>query len=212
MTTNDLNNLRHSCAHLLAAAVLELWPNAKRTIGPAIENGFYYDFDFGDSKISDADLPKIVSKMHELVKSWDQFESREVSLAQAQAEYPDNTDKLELINELKEQKLTLDKSGDYEDLCRGGHVDSPKNELKYFKLTHLAGAYWRGNEKNKMLTRIYGTIWPSKEELDSYLQQQEQAEERDNRKLGKELELYTISPSVGPGLILWLPNGTILRE
>jgi len=209
---DNLNNLRHSCAHLLAAAVMELWPNAKRTIGPAIENGFYYDFDFGKEKISDDDLPRIEARMHELVKDWDKFEGREVPIAQAKAEYKDNSYKLELIDEFKDQKLTFYKSGNYEDLCRGGHVDNPKEQLKHFKLLSLAGAYWRGDEKNKMLTRIYGTIWPSKEELDHYLWQQEEAEKRDNRKLGKELELYTISPSVGPGLILWLPKGTVLRE
>ncbi len=209
---DNLNNLRHSCAHLLAAAVMELWPNAKRTIGPAIENGFYYDFDFGKEKISDDDLPRIEARMHELVKDWDKFEGREVPIAQAKAEYKDNSYKLELIDEFKDQKLTFYKSGNYEDLCRGGHVDNPKEQLKHFKLLSLAGAYWRGDEKNKMLTRIYGTIWPSKEELDHYLWQQEKAEKRDNRKLGKELELYTISPSVGPGLILWLPKGTVLRE
>lgn len=149
MTINDLNNLRHSCAHLLAAAVLELWPNAKRTIGPAIENGFYYDFDFGDSKISDADLSKIEAKMRELVKSWNEFKGREVSLDQAKDEYQDNNYKLELIDEFKDQKLTFYKSGNYEDLCRGGHVDNPKTSLQHFKLLSVAGAYWRGNEKKQ---------------------------------------------------------------
>lgn len=209
---NDLNNLRHSCAHLLAAAVLELWPNAKRTIGPSIENGFYYDFDFGNSKISDTDLPKIESKMHELVKSWDQFESREISVGEAKKIYKDNSYKLELINEYSDQTLTIYKSGNYEDLCRGGHVDNPQKQLKFFKLTHLAGAYWRGNEKNKMLTRVYGTVWPTQKELDDYLNMLEEAKRRDHRKLGKILDLFTFSDLVGSGFPLYTPKGALIRR
>lgn len=214
-TKNDneyLDKLRHSAAHLLAAAVGELHPNALRTIGPAIENGFYYDFD--NLKISEEDLPRIEAKMHELVKDWSSFERQEVSLAQAKKDYKDNPYKLELIAEFTShgQTLTYYQSAKYSDLCRGGHIDNPSEELKYFKLLKIAGAYWRGDEKNKMLTRIYGTVWPTKEELDKYLGQLKLAEERDHRKIGQDLELFTISNAVGPGLILWLPKGVALRE
>lgn len=209
-----LEHLRHSCAHLLAAAVIELWPNTKRTIGPAIENGFYYDFDFGDVKISEEDFSKIENKMHELVKKWKGFEKQEVSENEATDAYLDNEYKLELIDEfsVEGQKLTFYKSGDYSDLCRGGHVDNPAEELKHFKLLSVAGAYWQGDEKNKMLTRIYGTVFPTKEELDNYLLRQEEAKKRDHRKIGKELELFTFSNEVGQGLTLWLPNGSTIRR
>src|SRR3989338_250519 len=166
MTTNDLDNLRHSCAHLLAAAVMDLYPKALRTIGPAIENGFYYDFD--NLKISDSDLPAIESKK----------------------QFGHNQYKIELIEEYKGQGLTLYKSGEFIDLCRGGHVDHPDKELKHFKLLSVAGAYWRGDEKNKMLTRIYGTVFPTQEELGKYLWQLEEAKKRDHKKLGTALELF----------------------
>ena len=215
-----LDSLRHSCAHLLAAAVIELWPKAKRTIGPAIEDGFYYDFDFSpdDSKqaikISEEDLQKIEKKMTEILETWQGFEGREVSLSEAKKLYNDNPYKLELIEEFSKQAqlLTVFKSGNYEDLCRGGHIEHPKNELTHFKLLSIAGAYWRGNEKNKMLTRIYGTCWPTKEELNKYLERLELAKLRDHRKLGKDLDLFTFSDEVGPGLALWTPKGTIIRE
>ena len=166
-----MDNLRHSCAHLLAAAVMELWPDTKRTIGPAIENGFYYDFDFGDIKVSEKDFPKIETRMLQLLPDWKEFTRIEVSPEQAKNDYGDNPYKLELIDEFssKDQKLTFYKSGNYSDLCRGGHVENPGNQLKYFKLLSIAGAYWRGNEKNKMLTRIYGTCFPTKKELENYL-------------------------------------------
>jgi threonyl-tRNA synthetase len=209
-----LNNLRHSAAHLLAAAVMELWPKAKRTIGPAIENGFYYDFDFGDVKISEDDLPKIEDKMRQIVKSWDKFTRVEILWKDAQKMFSKNEYKLELIDEFKNdnKKLTIYKSGSFEDLCRGGHVENPSHELAHFKLLSVAGAYWRGSEKNKMLTRIYGTAWPTKQELDEYLALQEKAKKNDHRKIGKELELFTISEEVGPGLVLWLPKGNIIKE
>jgi threonyl-tRNA synthetase len=209
-----LDKLRHSAAHLLAAAVMELYPEAKRTIGPAIENGFYFDFDFGDIKISEDDLLKIETKMHGILKSWDGFERHELSTEEAKNEYPENHYKHELIEEFAGagQALTFYKSGDYWDLCRGGHVENPKEELIHFKLLSVAGAYWRGDEKNSMLTRIYGTAWPSQKELEDYLHNLEEAKRRDHRKLGQELELFTISPQVGPGLILWLPKGVVLRE
>jgi len=211
---NYLDHLRHSCAHLLAAVVMDIWPKTLRTIGPAIEDGFYYDFDFGDTKISEEDFPKIEAKMHELVKSWKGFEKKDVTKKEAEEAYLGNGYKLELINEFSEegQKLTFYKSGNYSDLCRGGHVAKPSEELKFFKLLSVAGAYWRGSEKNKMLTRIYGTVWPSQKELDEYLALKEEAKKRDHRKLGKELDLFTFSDLVGAGLPLFTPKGALIRR
>lgn len=208
-----LDNLRHSVAHLLAAAVMELWPDTKRTIGPAIENGFYFDFEFS-SPLSEADLPRIEKKMHELAPSWHSFQRHELSTDDAKKEYPDNPYKHELIDEFSSEGQTLSfyKSGDYWDLCRGGHVDNPAQELKHFKLLSLAGAYWRGSEKNKMLTRIYGTAFPTKEELEAHLHMLEEAKLRDHKKLGKELDLFIFSDLVGKGLPLWTAKGSILRR
>lgn len=208
-----LDHLRHSCAHLLAAAVKELYPEAKLTIGPAIENGFYYDIEFPVA-VSDEDLPRIEAKMHELVKNWQGFEREEVSAQEALARYADNPYKQELINEFAEEGKTLSiyHSGEFADLCRGGHVENPAEELKYFTLLSLAGAYWRGDEKNPMLTRVYGTAFPSQEELDAHLQMLEEARKRDHRRLGKELDLFTFSELVGPGLPLWTPKGTLMRN
>ena len=210
----NLEYLRHSCSHLMAAAVLELWPNTLPTLGPAIEDGFYYDFDFGDQKISEDDFPKIEEKMHQIAKDWKGFEKLEVSKDEALKQFANNSYKKELIEEVtdKGDKITLYKSGDFSDLCRGGHTDNPSENLKYFKLLSIAGAYWRGNEKNKMLTRIYGTIFPTQEELDNYLKLQEEAKKRDHRKIGKELGLFTINEEVGQGLTLWLPNGSVIRR
>lgn len=198
----------------MAAAVLELWPNTLPTLGPAIEDGFYYDFDFGDQKISEDDFPKIEEKMHQIAKDWKGFEKLEVSKDEALKQFANNSYKKELIEEVtdKGDKITLYKSGDFSDLCRGGHTDNPSENLKYFKLLSIAGAYWRGNEKNKMLTRIYGTIFPTQEELDNYLKLQEEAKKRDHRKIGKELGLFTINEEVGQGLTLWLPNGSVIRR
>jgi threonyl-tRNA synthetase len=208
-SNEHLNNLRHSTAHLLAAAVMELYPNAKRTIGPSIENGFYFDFD--NLKIAESDLPKIEEKMKEIVKSWKGFEGSEVTKEEAIEAYKDNPYKIELIEEFAKegQKLTFYKSGDYSDLCRGGHVPHPNNDLKHFKLLKLAGAYWRGDEKNKMLTRIYGTAFPTKDELDKYLWQLDEAEKRDHKKIGRDLELF-IFHETAPGMAYWLPKGVIM--
>jgi len=209
-----LSHLRHSCAHLLAAAVMELYPKTHRTIGPAIENGFYFDFEF-DQPISDDDLPKIEAKMREIMKSWKGFEKHELSADEAKEQYPGNVYKHELIDEFSEdgkKKITFYKSGEYWDLCKGGHVGHPERELKHFKLLSIAGAYWRGSEKNKMLTRIYGTCWPTKIELDEHLQRLEDAKLRDHKKLGKELDLFTFSDMVGKGLPLWSPKGATVRR
>lgn len=210
----ELNNLRHSTAHLLAAAVMEIWPDAKRTIGPAIENGFYFDFDFGDIKVTENDFPKIEQKMHELLKGWTSFERHELTAVDAKKEYPDNPYKHELIDEFTKngEKVSFYKSGDYWDLCKGGHISNPSKEIGAFKLLSVAGAYWRGDEKNRMLTRIYGTAFPTKPELDAYIKMLEEAKKRDHKKLGKELDLFVFSPLVGGGLPLWTPRGTIIRE
>lgn len=210
-----LQHLRHSAAHLLAAAVIEIWPQTKRTIGPAIEDGFYFDFEFPDDvTLSEKDFPRIENKMRELVKSWTGFEKHELSKEDALKEYPNNPYKAELIEEFSKegQTLTFYKSGNYWDLCKGGHTDNPKEELKHFKLQKVAGAYWRGNEKNKMLTRIYGTAFFSAEDLENYLKQQAEAKERDHKKLGKELDLFVFSEVVGKGLPLWTPKGSAVRR
>jgi len=214
MNQDELNHLRHSCAHLLAAAVGELYPNAKRTIGPAIENGFYYDFDFGEEKVTDEDLKKIQKKMKELVKSWKEFERQDVSADEAKKAFKGNEYKLELIEQFagEGQDLTFYKSGEFSDLCRGGHCEAPSKEMRNFKLLSVAGAYWRGDEKNTMLTRIYGTCFPTKEELKEHMTMLEEAKKRDHRKVGAELDLFTFSDLVGPGLPLWTPRGTVLRN
>lgn len=212
MQNEQLDHLRHSTAHLLAAAVLQMWPDTKLTIGPAIESGFYYDFDFKEP-ISEKDFPKIEGKMRDLVKQWKEFEKIDSDHDDAIKRVGDNEFKHELIEEIsqKGEPITFYKSGDFVDLCRGGHVNAPSKELKHFKLLSVAGAYWRGDEKNKMLTRIYGTAFATREELDEHLKQIEEAKKRDHRKLGKELDLFTFSDLVGSGLPLFTPKGTVIR-
>lgn len=211
---NNLDNLRHTTSHLLAAAVLELYPHAKITLGPPIENGFYYDIDFGNDKISEEDLPKIENKMKQLVKNWTSVEGKEISIDEAKKFFKKNQYKLELIEEIakKGEKITIYQSGNFIDLCRGGHIKNPSQEIKHFKLLSIAGAYWRGNEKNKMLTRIYGTVFPKKEELDKYLWQLEEAKKRDHKKIGKKLKLFILPQDVGSGLLIWSPYGAIIRR
>lgn len=213
MNSEHLDKLRHSSAHLLAAAVLELWPDAKRAIGPSIENGFYYDFEFS-KPISEEDFPKIEAKMKEILQSWTSFEQIEVSKEEALEKVRGNEYKEELINEFanKGESLTFYRSGNFEDLCRGGHIENPSQEIGAFKLLSIAGAYWRGDEKNKMLTRIYATAFPTQAELDEYLHNLEEAKKRDHRKLGKELGLFAFSDLVGSGLPLFTPKGAFLRE
>ncbi len=210
----ELAKLRHSCAHLLAASVLSLYPKAKITLGPPVDNGFYYDIDFGEVKISLEDLPKIEKRMREIVKDWEEFKRIEVDEKKARKLYADNPYKLELIDEIakKGEKITLYQSGDFIDLCRGGHVDKPNKKIKYFKLLSIAGAYWRRDEKNPMLTRIYGTAFFSKEELEKYLHQLEEAKKRDHRVLGRKLDLFLLVPEVGGGLLLWTPKGAVIRR
>jgi threonyl-tRNA synthetase len=213
MDKQKLENLRHSTAHLLAAAVLDLHPNTKRAIGPATETGFYYDFELAEP-LNEDDLAKIENKMADILKTWTAFEREEVSTEEARKRFKDEPYKLELIDEFSKegQKLTTYKSGEYEDLCRGGHADNPQKEIGAFKLLSIAGAYWRGDEKNKMLTRIYGTAFHSKKELDEYLQMLEEAKKRDHKKLGKELDLFVFSETTGKGLPLWTPKGSVIRR
>jgi threonyl-tRNA synthetase len=212
---DKLHNLRHSLAHLLAAAVLELYPDTKNTIGPSIEDGFYYDFEFS-SPISDKDLPKIEKKMKEILKSWKEFQSEGKSPKEAKEHFKKNEYKVELIDEIvgKGEKITFYTCGKFTDLCRGGHLENPAKEIDpdSFKLDRVAGAYWRGDEKNKMLTRIYGLAFATKEELEAYITQREEAEKRDHRELGKKLQLFTFDEEIGKGLPIWLPKGNIIKE
>lgn len=210
-----LNKLRHSSAHLLAAAVKQLWPGTHNAIGPAIENGFYQDFDFGKVKISEEALPKIEKKMEELLQTWKPFQTKEVSVEQARKDFFDNPYKLELIEEFAKEnkKITENDPGNFLDLCKGGHIEEdPKKELKHFKLLSVAGAYWKGSEKNKMLTRIYGTAFPTQQDLDEYLKQLEEAKKRDHRKIGKDLGLFVFSDLVGKGLPLFTAKGATIRR
>ncbi len=207
--------LRHSAAHLMAQSVLQLFPNAKLTIGPPIENGFYYDIDFGDEKITEDDLPKIEEKMRENanrdLKIIREEMSREDAVKRVK-ELKQDPYKIELINEIPEgEVISFYTQGEFTDLCRGPHIDST-GEIKYFKLLNIAGAYWRGDVRNKMLTRLYGTAFETQEELDAYLHMLEEAKKRDHRVLGRELELFIFSQDVGSGLPLWLPRGATLRE
>lgn len=203
----------HSSAHLMAEAVQFYYPEAKFAIGPPIENGFYYDIDFGDIKISSEDLAKIESKMLDLAKEKLTFKRKEVSKSEALAYFTQKGDpyKLELIDGLEDGSITFYTQGNFTDLCRGPHLPDT-SPIKAVKLMSIAGAYWRGDEKNKQLTRIYGISFPKKSLLDEYLARLEEAKKRDHRKLGQELELFTFSDLVGKGLPLWLPKGTALRE
>ena len=211
----DLEKMRHSLSHVLAAAVRQLYPNVKFGIGPAIDNGFYYDIDFGDTKISDADLAKIEKKMRGIIARKLQLTKRVVSKSEALDWARDNKQdyKTELIEELPEnEEISFYDMGDsFTDLCKGPHVDNLK-DTGPFKLVRIAGAYWRGDEKRPMLTRIYGVAFATDAELEEYLKRQEEAKARDHRKLGKELDLFCFSDLVGVGLPLFTPRGTELRE
>jgi threonyl-tRNA synthetase len=210
-----MHNLRHTLAHLLAAAVLELYPKTKPSIGPTIDNGFYYDFEFAEPVTAEA-LKDIEKKMRKILPSWKEMAGKEVGPDEARELFKNNPYKLELIEEIitKGEKITLYTAGNFTDLCRGGHSDNPAKEIPSdcFKLSRVAGAYWRGDEKNKMLTRIYGIAFESKEELDKYEVMLKEAEKRDHRKLGKEMDIFEFDDQVGPGLPLWLPNGGAMIE
>lgn len=237
MSTDELHKMRHSLAHIMAQAVQHLWPQAKFGVGPAIDDGFYYDIDLGGATISEDDFPKIEKEMKKIIAANYPFERRDVPIedAIAWAESNHQVFKLELLNDLKRSGTTVAKElvgedlgsvtdrdsklktvslysqGDYTDLCRGGHADST-GRVGAFKLMRVAGAYWRGDEKRQQMQRLYGVAFATHKELDDYLKNLELAKQRDHRKLGKELDLYTTSPLVGVGLPLFTPRGTILRD
>ena len=203
----------HSSAHLMAEAVESVFPGVKFWVGPAVENGFYYDMDLGDRKMNEEDLLVLEKKMNELAKKNSSFTRKEISKNQAIEYFTQKGDeyKLDLLQGLQDGQITFYTQGDFTDLCRGPHIPTT-SFIKAIKLTSIAGAYWKGNEKNKMLTRVYGITFPSQKELDEYLAMLDEAKKRDHRKLGKELGIYTMDDDVGPGLPLWMPNGTIIIE
>lgn len=216
LTWNDedgKSTMWHSSAHLMAEAIEFYYPGVKLAIGPPVKNGFYYDVDFMDNSISEKDLEKIEQKMKELAKAKNPFIRQEISKSEAIAYFEEKNDpyKLELLENLEDGNITFYTQGNFTDLCRGPHVPDT-GFIKAVKLTSIAGAYWRGDEKNKQLTRIYGITFPKNNELAEYLEKVEEAKRRDHRKLGKELELFTFSQRVGQGLPLWLPKGAALRE
>ena len=216
LTWNDKggkSTMWHSSAHLMAEAIEALYPGTKLAIGPAIENGFYYDIDLGDHHISDGDLPKIEQKMMELAREKNDYIRQSIAKAEAIAYFKEKQDeyKLELLDGLEDGTITFYTQGMFTDLCRGPHIPNT-GFIKAIKLTSIAGAYWRGDENRQQLTRIYGITFPKAKELEEYLQMLEEAKQRDHRKLGKELGLFTFSQKVGAGLPLWLPKGAALRE
>jgi threonyl-tRNA synthetase len=207
-----IEKIRHSLAHILAYAVQELYPGTKFGIGPAIENGFYYDFDL-PKKISQEDLPKIEKRMRDLIKEGIKFKKKIVPKKEAEEIFKDQPYKLELIKEIEGENVSIYESGKFLDLCAGPHVKSTKEiDPDAFKLVKIAGAYWKGDEKNPMLTRIYGIAFETKEELENYLRIQEEIEKRDHRILGQKLELFLFDEEVGAGLPIWMPKGAILRK
>lgn len=206
----ELARMRHSTAHLMAEAVQEIFPDAKFAIGPAIANGFYYDFDL-PRPLTPEDLKEIEKRMRHHKKRNEVFERKEITRAEALRIFGDNPYKVELIEALPETEvITTYQQGDFLDLCRGPHLSNTR-EIGPFKLQSVAGAYWRGDEKRPMLQRIYGTAWFTQEDLDDYLHRLEEAQRRDHRRLGKELDLYSVSEEIGPGLILWHPKGAMIR-
>ena len=214
MTTKetDLEILRHSTSHVMAHAVQELFPGVKLGIGPAIENGFYYDFDL-PQQITPEDLTKIEEKMREIIKKEHKFERSELDKAKAIELFESRGEKykVELLHEIEENKVSIYKSGDFVDLCRGPHIEHT-GQIKAFKLLSIAGAYWHGIETNPMMQRIYGTVFPSQKELDEHLKNLEEAKKRDHRKLGRDLDLFSLHEEAGAGLVYWHPKGTVLRN
>src|SRR6478752_9304160 len=209
LTWNDAegkSTFWHSSAHLLAEAVESLFPGVKFWVGPPVENGFYYDMDIGDRKMTEEDLGKLEKKMNELAKQNNIYARKEISKKDAVNYFSDKGDeyKLDLLQNLNDGEITFYSQGNFTDLCRGPHIPNT-GFIKAIKLTNIAGAYWKGDEKNKMLTRVYGVTFPSQKELDEHIVLLEEAKKRDHRKLGKELELFAFSEKVGMGLPLWLP-------
>lgn len=209
----ELNKLNHSCAHLLAQAVQHLYPEAKFWVGPAIEEGFYYDIDLGDEVIKEEDLENIEREMKKCSKSAKNIVRHEITKEEALEKFKDDPYKIDLISRMddKEQTISCYTQGDFTDLCRGPHVENTK-EIKYFKLLKVSGAYWKGDAKNKMLQRIYGICFYNEEDLNNHLKALAEAAERDHRKIGKEQELFMSHELVGSGMPLWLPNGAIIRK
>jgi threonyl-tRNA synthetase len=212
-TDGGKNTFWHSSAHLMAEAVEDRFPGAKFWVGPAIDKGFYYDIDLGDKKVSEEDLAALEKKMNELAKQNNAYVRKEIPKAEAIQYFTEKGDeyKLDLLQNLEDGNITFYTQGGFTDLCRGPHIPST-GFIKAIKLTNIAGAYWKGDEKNKQLTRIYGVTFPNQKELDEYLLMLEEAKKRDHRKLGKELGIFTMSDDVGQGLPLWMPNGTIIIE
>ncbi len=212
MELDSLFKQRHSAAHLLAMAVLAIRPDAKLGIGPVIENGFYYDFDLKEP-LTPEDFSALEKSIKKFIKDDFAFTKKVISRDEALAMFKDQAYKVELINDLEEAaEISIYESGDFTDLCKGPHVEKSSEVSPHFTLTSLAGAYWRGSEKNQMLQRVYGVLFATKEELDAYLQKMEEAKKRDHRKLGQELELFSLINEIGPGLPLFYPKGTILRQ
>ncbi|MBS1934816.1 MAG: TGS domain-containing protein, partial [Bacteroidetes bacterium] len=216
LTWNDAegkSTFWHSSAHLMAEAVESLFDGVKFWVGPPVENGFYYDMDLGGKQITEDDLRKLETKMAELAKKNEVYVRKEMPKAEAVKYFAEKGDeyKLDLLQNLKDGEITFYTQGNFTDLCRGPHIPNT-GFIKAIKLTNIAGAYWKGDEKNKQLTRIYGVTYPSQKELDEYLQMLEEAKKRDHRKLGKELSIYTMNDDIGQGLILWMPNGTVIIE
>jgi len=212
----NINNIRHSLAHILAYAVQRLYPKVKFGIGPAVENGFYYDFDFSQCSkktISPEDLLKIEAEMRKIIKDNISFKKELISKEKGKKIFKEQPYKQELIKEIKEKKLSVYQSGEFIDLCSGPHIKKSKEiNPKAFKLTKIAGAYWKGDEKNKMLTRIYGIAFEKEKELKAYLELIKEAEKRDHRVLGKKLELFLLDEEIGNGLPIWLPKGALIRK
>ncbi|MCF7845248.1 MAG: threonine--tRNA ligase [Candidatus Pacebacteria bacterium] len=210
MSENNIEKVRHSLAHILACAIKEMYPEAKIGVGPAIDNGFYYDFD--NINISETDLPKIEKNMRKIIKKGVVFEKQVVDRKEAEKIFKDEPYKLELLNDIEEEEISIYKSGDFVDLCSGPHIENSKEiNPEGFKLERTAGAYFKGSEDNKMLQRIYGLAFEDKEKLQDYIAKKEDAEKRDHRKIGKKLELFMFDDEVGQGLPLYLPNGGMLR-
>jgi threonyl-tRNA synthetase len=207
------NTFWHSSAHLMAEAIESMFPGVKFWVGPPVESGFYYDVDLGDRSVTEEDLRKLELKMAELAKQNNSYIRKEIPKSEAVNYFTEKGDeyKLDLLQNLEDGNITFYTQGNFTDLCRGPHIPST-GFIKAIRLTNIAGAYWKGDEKNKQLTRIYGVTFPSQKQLDEYLQMIEEAKKRDHRKLGKELNIYTMDDDVGPGLIMWLPNGTVVIE
>jgi threonyl-tRNA synthetase len=207
------NTFWHSSAHLMAEAVESMFPGVKFWVGPPVDNGFYYDMDLGDKKITEEDLAALEKRMNELAKKNSSFVRKEIPKAEAVKYFSEKGDeyKLDLLQNLADGEITFYTQGNFTDLCRGPHIPHT-GLIKAIKLTNIAGAYWKGDEKNKQLTRVYGVTFPSQKELDEHLLMLEEAKKRDHRKLGKELSIFTMDDDVGPGLALWMPNGTIIIE